>query len=87
MLAAKPMRAINGFLENGRFTPYEPVSLPKRAAVVVVFGEIEDDEDKANRMAFLREMEELREAARGEELPDFPRSSFARQLVDLSDEG
>ena len=81
------MQAVKGYINNGRFTPHDFVKIPKRASVIVVFGEIEEDEDTVERMTFLREMDELTAAARGEVLPDFPRMNFNRGLVNLSDEG
>ena len=81
------MQAVKGYIDNGRFTPHDFVRIPKRASVVLVFNDTTEDEDKAGRMAFLRDFHRLAVEARGEEMPDFPRASFARQLVDLSDEG
>jgi hypothetical protein len=81
------MRAVNGYLENGRFTPHEFVRLPKRVQAVLVFNDTTVDDEKTERMAFLREFHNLAKEAAGEEMPDFPRVRFNRELVDLSDEG
>ena len=42
------MRAVNGYLENGRFTPLEVIKLPKRVSAVLVFNEISVDDEKKN---------------------------------------
>ena len=33
------MQAVKGCLENGRFTPYEAITLPSRAEVMLIFRE------------------------------------------------
>ena len=33
------MQAVKGYLENGRFTPYEAITLPIRAEVMLIFRE------------------------------------------------
>jgi hypothetical protein len=33
------MKAVNGYYENGRFTPFDIISLPKRAKAVLVYEE------------------------------------------------
>jgi hypothetical protein len=53
---------------------------------VLVFNDVTIDEGRAERMTFLRELHALGKEAAGEEMPDFPRMRFDRELVDLSDE-
>jgi len=79
------MKAVNGYLENGRFTPLEVITLPRRVQAVLVYDETAVDEGRDARLAFLREFRELAREAAGEEMPDFPRMRFDRALVDLSD--
>jgi hypothetical protein len=67
------MRAINGYLENGRFTPRDVIALPRRIQAVLVYNDATADNDKAERMAFLDRFHMLGKEAEGEELPDFPR--------------
>ena len=81
------MRAVNGYLENGRFTPLEAVRFSRRVPAVLVFNDITADEEKAGRIAFLKEFHDLGREAIGEEMPDFLRVKFDRELVDLSDDG
>ena len=80
------MRAVNGYLENGRFTPHEVIKLPKRVSAVLVFNETTVDDEKAERMAWLKKFDDAVDDAADEEMPDFPRARFERELVDLSDE-
>ena len=81
------MRAVNGYLENGQFTPLEVIKLPKRVSAVLVFNEITVDDEKTERMAWLKKFHAAAKEAAGEEMPDFPRTRLNRELVDLSDEG
>ena len=81
------MKAINGYLENGQFTPFEGVSLPKRVQAVLVFNEIEANSAKdLNQHAqswkkFLKEIKECDEQL-GEEfdLTMNKRVNFTREL-------
>jgi hypothetical protein len=79
------MRAINGYLENGRFMPSELITFPKRVQAVLVFEDVSIEQEKS-RSAWLREFHHLRAAAADEDMPDFPRLHFGREVVDLSDE-
>lgn len=81
------MKAVKGYLEDGRFTPLEVVALPRRVQAMLVYNDTTADESRAARMAFLREFHSLGRDAAGEEMPDFPRAKFDRELVDLSDDG
>ena len=81
------MRAVNGYLENGRFTPLDVISLPRRVQALLVYNETADNEEKAERMAWLKRFNNAVDEAAGEEMPDFPRAQFKRELLDLSDEG
>ncbi|MDR1001372.1 MAG: hypothetical protein LBL96_11345 [Clostridiales bacterium] len=81
------MRAVNGYLENGRFTPLEVISFPKRVQVVLVYNDVAVDEGREERMAWLNSLHAAIKDAADEEMPDFPRVRLDRELVDLSDEG
>ena len=78
------MRAISGYLENGQFTPLDVIALPRRVQAVLVYNETAADTGRAERMAFLREFHSLAKEAADEEMPDFPRVRFDRELVDVS---
>jgi len=80
------MRAVNGYLENGRFTPLDVIDLPRRVKAVLVYNDTDDDDSRAERIEFLKEFHRLGSAAASEEMPDFPRTKFSRDLVDLSDD-
>ena len=81
------MKAINGYLENGQFTPLDMISLPRRVQAVLVYNEVVSDEDREARLSWLQSFLSLLKDTADEELPDFPRVHFNRELVDLSDEG
>lgn len=79
------MKAVNGYIENGRFTPLDVITLPRRVQAVLVYNDVTDD-GRAERMTFLKEFHNLGREAAGEDMPDFPRVKFCRELVDLSDD-
>ena len=56
------MQAVNGYLEDGRFTPLEAVTLPRRVPAVLVFnaGEAEDSPAKKQRKAIDKFLEAMR---------------------------
>ena len=81
------MRAVNGYLENGRFTPLEVIAIPRRVPAILVFNESVADGGREERMAWLKRLHNAVEQAADEEMPDFPRMQFGRELVDFSDEG
>ena len=80
------MRAVNGYIENGRFTPLEVIKYPKRVQAVLVFNDTVIDEGKAERMAWLVKFHAALKDAADEEMPDFPRIQFNRELINFSDE-
>jgi hypothetical protein len=80
------MRAINGYLEDGRFTPSEVVMLPKRVPAILVFDDFVVDKSKEARLSWLEKFHNAVKQAADEEMPDFPRVSFNRELVNLADE-
>lgn len=86
MRKEKTMRAVNGFLENGRFIPLEVISVSQRVPAVIVFNDIADDENREKRMSWLKRLHNSISEADGEEIPDFPRAKFDHVLMDLSDE-
>ncbi len=43
------MQAINGFLEDGHFTPLEAIRLPRRIPVLMVFNEADVNESREAR--------------------------------------
>jgi hypothetical protein len=81
------MRAINGILEDGRFTPFDVMRLPRRVSAILIINDEPSDGGKAERMAWLEEFDNAVENAAHEEMPDFPRARLNRGLVDLSDVG
>ena len=62
------MRAINGFLENGRFTPIEAIVFPRRVQAVLVYNDnvavVDEGKDKK---AWLEELHQNAEGIKEEE--------------------
>ena len=81
------MQAINGYLENGQFIPNEQITLPRRVQAILVFNDNgEVDSKKETGQAWLKKFYATIEQAKDEEMPDFPRASFERKLLELPDE-
>jgi len=81
------MRAVTGFLEDGRFTPLGVIRLPKRVQAVLVYDDALSDEGLDARKSWLHMFHNLLIEADNEEMPEFPRMQFRHELVDLTDEG
>jgi len=81
------MRAVNGYLENGLFTPLDVITLPKRVQAVLVYNDTSADESRETRLSWLRKFHSAVKEANGEEMPDFPRTQLNHTLVHLSEEG
>ena len=86
------------FTEDGRFVHDGiNIKLPtRRRAIVNVFLDETADGvtpqpdialQKKERVEWLKEFHRLLAVAEDEELPDFPKVQFRRELIDLSDEG
>ena len=85
------------FTEDGRFV-HDGISIKlptrRRAIVNVFLDETADDVTpqpdtallKKERVAWLEEFWKLASEASDEEMPDFPRFSLGRELIDFSDE-
>ena len=71
-------KAIKGYLDNGLFTPYETISLPKYAEVTLVLhGNIGyDDEDMQQRIAWLNRMEKAISESADEYFPEIVRQKM-----------
>jgi predicted DNA-binding antitoxin AbrB/MazE fold protein len=52
------MLILTGFLENGKFIPDNPVSLPEKARVVVNVEEKEEEKEKQERIKKWNEIKE-----------------------------
>ena len=81
------MKAINGYLENGRFTPLEVISLPERVQVVLVYNGTVADEPQESRLSWRKKFHSAVKQAAEEEMPDFTRVHFDRECVNLSGKG
>ena len=75
-------KAIKGYLDNGLFTPYETITLPKRAEVVLVLYE---DEDMQQRIAWLNRMEKAISESADEYFPEIVRPKMKPPLFKISD--
>ncbi len=81
------MKAINGVLENGYFVPFPVVTLPKKVHAVLVYNETFAEDERETRQSWLARLHEAVNRAADEEMPDFPRVSLTRKLVDFADGG
>jgi len=84
------MRAINGYIEDGRFTPYEAVDLPRRANAILVIQDTVQSLKRENDRAWLDEFHRMA-AESADENDVFNDEAFARrpggrELVTFSDE-
>ena len=82
------MQAVKGYVENGQFHPLGAVALlPGRIKAVLTIldepSEIPADKEKAERLEWLRKFDEACKEAASEDMPDFPRACFNRDLIDL----
>jgi hypothetical protein len=69
-----------GFFEDGRFIPSEPVEIPEhKKAIVTILEETEDDRKK-QQMADLAECSRLLDESMDEEVPDFQRANLHREV-------
>lgn len=73
------VKAIDGYLEDGCFTPFKPIKLPKRVQAILVFEERIVDaslNDKSRRQA--EAMRRFREEVRSnnEPVPEFEKIIF-----------
>jgi len=84
------MRAVSGYLENGRFTPYEFINLPSRIQVLLVFNDPNVAEDNNKRLDWLNEFHHMAaESANENDVFNdeaFTRRPSGRELITFSDE-
>ena len=85
------MQAVRGYIDNGRFTPYEPVTLPKRAEVTLLFREAGPAIKQHDEMAFWANFDRLTaESAHENDLLNdeaFARRASGRDLIAFTEEG
>jgi len=79
------MKAVNGYIENGRFVSLEVITFPKRIPAVLVYNEAFND-DKNVRMAWLERLHNAAKETSNEDIPDFPQIRFNHKLIDFSNE-
>ena len=81
------MKAISGYLENGRFTPYEFIKLPRRTDAILIIQEITKPVRHKNDRAWLDEFHRLLDESAHEELrdEDFLRADYGRELITFND--
>ncbi|GHT94627.1 hypothetical protein FACS1894141_1650 [Spirochaetia bacterium] len=71
---------VEGFFEDGRFIPSEPIEIPEhKKAIVTILDEAENDRKK-QQMVDLAECFRLLNESMDEEVPDFPRANFHRNV-------
>ncbi|MDR2904247.1 MAG: hypothetical protein LBU77_07050 [Clostridiales bacterium] len=71
------MQAVNGYLEDGRFTPLNGIKLPRRLPVMMVFNEadakdVQQEPDKEQVASWLERLRKAVDASMDEDLPDLP---------------
>jgi len=85
------MQAVKGYFENGRFTPHEAVTLPKKAEVMLIFHKAMPPLMQNDDKAFWTEFDRLTaESANENDLLNdeaFSRRASGRELVTFADEG
>jgi len=80
------MQAYEGFLENGRFTPYESVVLPLKAQAILLLRSVIPTSKREESRDFWAKFDRMVDAAEDEEMPEFPRMHFGRELITFTDE-
>jgi hypothetical protein len=87
------MLAVNGFFEDGRFTPVEAMPLPRRFPAMLVFNEADVGKisPKRNNLKssdtwdeFDKVVKSMSESERPR-IEDFPRNSIDRTLIDFGE--
>ena len=81
------MQAVKGYIENGQFFPIGTVvQLPGRIkAVLAILDEPVEVWGLESEMDFWRGIDRLVDDAADEEMPDFPRLNFGRELITFSE--
>jgi len=84
------MQAVKGYFENGRFTPHETVTLPKKAEVMLIFQQITQPPIPSNNKEFWAEFDRLAadSSIENDLLNDeaFSRRASGRELITFTDE-
>ena len=76
------LQAYEGYFENGRFYPIEPVSIQDRRRVIVTVLDEPVDEKPNTWAEFDKTVSGMNEKPR---LEDFPRCQFGREPINLGD--
>jgi hypothetical protein len=71
---------VQGFFEDGKFIPSEPISIPDHKKVILTILDETDDDRKKKQMAELDRLWEALDKSMDEELPDFPRANLHREV-------
>ncbi len=83
------MQAVNGYFEDGRFTPIDVTPLPRRFPAILVFDEADAEDrpkrDKAQVAAWLDRLHKAVDASMHEDLPDLPPRQPMRPPLDFGD--
>ena len=70
------MKAVNGYLENGRFKPLDMITLPRRAHAVLVYNDMSADSGRDMRLSRLKRLHGAANGSAVEEMCDFPTVCF-----------
>jgi hypothetical protein len=71
---------VQGFFEDGKFIPSEPVKIPEhKKAIVTILDETEEDRKK-RQMAELDRLWEMLDKSMDEDVPEFSRAKLHREV-------
>jgi pyrroloquinoline quinone (PQQ) biosynthesis protein C len=71
---------VQGFFQDGKFIPSEPVSIPDHKKVILTILDETDDDRKKKQVAELDRLWEMLDKSMDEELPDSPRANLHREV-------
>jgi len=89
------MQAVKAYFDEGKFVPLQPIKIPKGSQAIITILDfpidevepVENTKTNESRLEWLKRLEEARELAKDEYLPDWPfqRSKEVRPPINLAD--
>ena len=82
------MQVVEGYVENGQFFPIDHIAClqGRRRAIITILDEPSREETIAEQLSAMHEMDRLIDSSADEELPEFTRLHFGRELLEFFDE-
>jgi hypothetical protein len=71
---------VQGFFEDGKFIPNEPVQIPNHKAAIVTLLDDSESDKKKRQLSELDRLEKMLDESMDEEIPDFPRANLHREV-------